>query len=392
MLRNQCGESRRSLIKKTATLGGLSLTTTPVIGSPNDELVQYVHFIKSKKIGPGEPKRSPIYRTMPKDEWDRRKAATKATNKINQDIRNKWGATLIRPFFTTLDDSPIHFGVRVDYRIIKDNKGNKKSPGPKLEEVRNKLPDEVTVEYNGDKFTSSVKVNKSASQQTADCGESVNDMGGELWKDNVPGGVPCYADGRGSFCASFYETDYSGPGLITSGHVAGEIGNNVYQNSTHIGDVFDLTNNNQGVDWAFVRLSGPYSPEYYIADESNNNGDLDYTVDGIVTDEGLMADVDTNEIYYTQGRESRRESGTLGEMGVNDRYGGDGYNDVKSAHDVGDGDSGGPLFRIDSSSTGAYIGGVVYAKFTYWPFDNNCGNCLSTTAETVEEDAPGFFH
>jgi len=157
--------------------------------------------------------------------------------------------------------------------------------------------------------------------------------------------------------------------------------------------VFDLKNNRRGVDWAYARLREGYSPEYYIADESNNKGDLDYTNDGIVTNDGLMADTDTDTIYYTQGRESRRQSGTLEEMGVNDRLGlGGQYNDVRSSHDVGDGDSGGPLFRINPDNTGAYIAGVIYAKFTYRPVDNNCGNALSTTAETVEDDAPGFFH
>jgi hypothetical protein len=390
--------TRRNLLKTTVTIGGLKFGSSSVLAADNKKLIKYVHYIKSEKVGSGKPQRTPIYRTMAKHEWDRRNAATKAAEKVNRKIKNRWGDTLIRPYFTSLNNSPIGFGVQVHYNTYVDSHGNQNSPEPKLKNVKNFLPNEITVNYDGKDFTSSVDVRKSKTEEAADCGESVSDMGAELWEHEIPGGVPCKvktddSNNQGTFCATFYETDYSAPGLILSGHVAEDIRNDVEQVSTYVGDIYDYSNTNTGIDWAFARLSDPFNPKYYIAHESNENNNLDYTVDGIVSNAGLRADVDTDEVYYTQGRDSRRQPGTLEEMGVNDQIGlGGRHNDVKSSHDTGFGDSGGPLFKTTSDNTGAYIAGVMYARFTYMPLDDNCGSTLSTTAETVEEDAPGFFH
>lgn len=185
-----------------------------------------------------------------------------------------------------------------------------------------------------------------------------------------------------------------------SGHVANELRADIDQDGTWVANVFDLTNNTYGfqagIDWAWVR---PRKREGYyvdgtIAEPQNNPPDTDYSVAGKVTNSGLKADVGTEETYYTQGETSRRLSGTITEMGANDNLG-PYYNDVKSSHDVGPGDSGGPLFHVDSSGD-ACIAGVIYASYdpqsVIDELGDGCGGALSTTAETVEDDAPGYFY
>lgn len=211
-------QTRRKFLKTTAAVGTVSYGSSSVLAGNNNELVEYIHFIKTNDVGPGEPERIPIYRTMQRNEWNRRKAATKAAQKMYDKIRNKWGSNPIRPFFAKLNNSPIRFGVKVHYNTYVDNRGTKRSPKPKLKKVKDELPNEITVEYDDKEFTSAVSVAESKSEEAGDCGESVDNMLGGSW-DDIPGGIPCSVEAGdsnnlGTFCATFYETDYSASGLI----------------------------------------------------------------------------------------------------------------------------------------------------------------------------------
>jgi len=396
--------SRRKALKSASAAGILGVFPSNVLAKNTPSLVKYVHRTKILNGGSDDPKKVPIYETMEQEEWNRRSAGAKAASKIYEKIDKYWEPTLIRPYFRKMDDSPVKFGVNVDYHKIKKTNGDVKSPPPSRNQVEEKLPDRVNVEYNNNNYTINVKLTESIhSRVNGDCGRNTKNMCCETW-DSIPGGTPCRnkdSGGKGSFCARFWEYNYSAGGLIMSGHVASELRADITQNGTYVADVFDITNNQEGfdsgVDWAWVRIRKRegYDVNGEIAEPQNNPPETEHPVSGIVNNSGLMGDAGTDQTYYTQGRNSRRLSGTINELGGNDNYSLNGYNDVKSSHDVGPGDSGGPLFMVDSSGD-AYIAGVMYASYDpeaiYRGFGDGCGGCLSTTAETVEDDAPGYFY
>lgn len=170
--------SRRGVLKAASSAGVLTYGSTSVIATNPLPVVEYVHRIKVLEGGTNNPKRVPIYRTMEREEWNRRSGGSKAASKIYRKIDQFWEPTLIRPYFTLMDDSPIGFGVNVDYHHLVKRGGDTRSPPVSKNEVENRLPDRITVEYDGNEYTSKVKVTESEHVRAghSDCGQNTNDM------------------------------------------------------------------------------------------------------------------------------------------------------------------------------------------------------------------------
>jgi hypothetical protein len=76
---------------------------------------------------------------MPREKWSRNHAAGNLAESINQRI-NEWASSEhIQAWLKPMDDSPIEYGVEVEYKIIHTHTGVQ-DPTPSVEEVRDRLP------------------------------------------------------------------------------------------------------------------------------------------------------------------------------------------------------------------------------------------------------------
>jgi len=114
-------------------------------------------------------------------------------------------------------------------------------------------------------------------------------------------------------------------------------------------------------------------------------------IDGIKTDESLQNHVgDSGWTVYHQGKSSCRESTWITDVEKH------GFNDVHAVitnYRGEDGDSGGPLFRIEYDSNNnpiARIAGTIKGGFD-GNGDGYFEDTISTTAETTEERIGGAY-
>lgn len=317
---------RRSFVKKAAMAGvsASSLrwgTQEGLAKAADDDEVPYVKFLHGTPEPHGSG-RKPIYDSIPREEWERRWTAVNLRDRVGQKLKRKYDESLLSPEFTSMDSSPTGFGVKVVYTTVEENGEEVRSPNVPFSEVQ--LAFEGTgkgAAAKGDFRASREGIPITVTRRTQrDLGCSESDLMDTTALDAVPAGVDSHAvnEGYGSLCASFSRSDY-GAGYIVSGHVVGgefggASGTEVEQGGEKIGEVRD-SQVNADIDWAYVEdsVSGKY-PAEKVADASDITTN-DYDIGGIVTDDTLINKAGTSESFYTQGKATKRITGTLINVG-----------------------------------------------------------------------------
>jgi len=373
--------NRRNFVKSLSAMG-VSATSlsylsqdalAQVTHDPKEE-VPYVAYLRGEP-----PEREPVYKTIERDEWERRHTAINAGEKIHRKLGELIDSNLIEVGYQADDNSPTDFGVLVSYK--KRTSGNSiQSPNISLEELEKKLPDKVSGEAGKGEYKAyrkSIPVTVEE-EEVAKTSCMSND---KYWQD-TPGGTPVdiqktgMTDPQGTFCAPYYSYVVNSSGLITSGHLADSgdgIGAAARQDLTDIGTVKQYYNGDP-IDYAFVERS---SIDEWIAYKDNDG--LDYQIYGVVTNSEIANNVG-NDSYKlrTQGRATCQDEGKITYISTDVQNG-----NVRTAGSVDGGDSG-PLYKVEAGK--AYIAGVIRESY-YFPDYTG-----STTAEAVEDHYSGYWH
>jgi len=372
-----------------ATLEYLTQDALAEVTHDPTEEVPYVARYKNVSREPGElPEREPIYKTIEREEWERRRTAINVRERVASRIEKLDYSDQVDVVYTGMEESPTDFGVVVTYP-----EGSSFGVGP--DGLENMLPDKLTgVAGQGDyratredipiKIAQTKKGSKTGAPSCLD------------WKvlDEVPGGTPVNmkSDGSlGTLCAIYFDPDPNTSNMIsyvTSGHVADTVGDIGEQGGAgpdaEVGKVQKTVQDPPGdnqppIDYAILSRREAVTP--YIADPNDLSKDLEIL--GIVANEELEYLVDTDSTLYTQGSTTCRSAGTAAAMyagGEEVRINLDGL-----GYHVDDGDSGGPIFQ--KVSGGAFIAGVISG----WRYDFPELLSVGTTAETVETHNGGAF-
>lgn len=297
-----------------------------------------------------------------------------------------------------MDSSPTNFGVTIVYTEKVQDGEIIRSPDVSIDEVQDSFAGTGTGQaakgkHRAERTGIPITVTK-VEEQDLGCSEGSPMQQKTL--SNIPAGVDvtCVDAGNGSLTAGF-RSDEDGYGWIISGHVAGgelggASGTEVRQGEVGKEQKIGVVRNSQvnaDIDWAFVEdTEGTKAPVAEVA-QPDDMSSTDYVIGGITTDDTLANKAGSNETFYTQGVQTSRIANVLiGVGGVN------GTSYVTSEHDTTDGDSGGILFGVGPNDEYAYVAGTIKSGVNE---DNDGDDCpddtKSTTAETVENKANGYF-
>lgn len=402
MKKGKLSRMGRRRFTKIATAMGVSWaslvygTQEGLVKAMRKNEVPYVRYLRGEPEPTGNG-REPIYDSIPRDEWGDRWTAVDLRGKVANRIYEKWGDPQIIPGFSTLENSPIGFGVKVYYTTTINNDGSKRTPEPSFDEVRSELPSvgKGTAgdgNYRETRENIPIIVERRTVRPSSHCIDT-------LFKDpydSVPGGLRVDMSSWGSMTAPFYSSKHGGEGWISSGHVPDSTGEDVLQGGNSdatgwekIGEVsYIKVTTNSDIDFSIVKdtVSGKV-PYERMADDDGDDG-YEFYIDGIVTDDTLVNDAGTSETYYTQAYKTGRKSCTIigtGGVSTDPSW-------VSCTSDVDSGDSGGALYT-HGPRDGVFIAGVIAQKINDDDdSDDYCGNdAKCTTAETVENHGDGYF-
>lgn len=332
-------------------------TRDDIVQAADDDEIPYVRYLEG---GPADPSgRQPIYDTIPREEWIRRRTALNVRTKVERIVSREWGASPITPAFVAMETSPTGFGVEVEYPVITGQNETTRGPEPSFDEVREMLPEKAEGTMGEGKHRAtreSIPVRVVRTESTKLACDDTQDQSETYTYTDVPGGVPIAVlqddgDHTGAIAAPFNHNDL-GKGWTTAGHL-GPTGDWMYQPDSFSGP--DIAMVEDKVDpFAYPLKDAAFGTDYSsanpyrkIANEKADGG-YDYYLKGIVTETTLDNDVGTDEVYYSQGTYSGRIGDTLLKTTT---WG------VVSEHDTSKGDSGGPLFSV--SSNDAFIAGQI---------------------------------
>ena len=375
--------SKRRFMKTAAGLG-IGATTLQVASrdaivaaaDDHDKEVVYPKYVEYRQPDDPskEPERNPVLTTMPREKWSRNHAAGNLAESLNRKI-NQWSSHgCIQAWLKGMDDSPIEYGIQVEYQVIHTHKGTIE-PALSIEEVRSRLPSKGSAsagegEHRREYDNIPIKVKEQESAEV--------EMFCEY--DGVPGGCTCNVEGiRGTIMAPFWNYDTEDSGWALSGHVAasggGEDAVMDQPNSDDTGTVEIVKDQKNERDYAWAQSDHDEGVRRSLRDPAKDACSSFIPLKGVVTDSAIQNDVDSSTTYYVQGSESRRKSGTIGRF--NSNTGGDpSDNRYNHSAEVQGGDSGGPLYKMRNGD--AYIAGLIDIDLRY---GGNAGN----TAEACED-------
>lgn len=173
-------------------------TRNGIVRAADVDEVPYVKYLKGDPTDPHG--REPIYDTIPREEWIRRRTALNLRARVDRAIRRNWGVSSITPVFVAMEGSPTGFGVRVEYEILVDREGTTRTPEPSFEEVRATLPEKADVtagdgEYRETRRNIPIRVVRTESRRHCDdtsvdgpVQEGIYSYASDTGR--VPGGVP----------------------------------------------------------------------------------------------------------------------------------------------------------------------------------------------------------
>lgn len=392
---------RRRFFKNAAAAGvsASSLywgTQEGLAAAAEPDEVPYVKFLHGAPKPEGDG-RKPIYDSIPREEWERRWTAVNLRDNVARQLKQKYDTNLISAEFEPMKQSPTGFGVSIAYIEVTRNGEVTDSPDVPKEQIEDSFGGTGSGEAAKDEYHATREgipiVVERRQERGIGCGEAT--LMDQKTINAISAGidVTCVDEGSGSLTAPFMSNDY-GEGWIISGHVAGgelggAAGTVVKQGEAggeeRIGEVRDSQVFGH-IDWAFVEDTESEKYPVEATAEPEDISSADYEIGGITTDDTLVNKAGTSETFYTQGVSTERLASTINKVG------GSGTSYVVSEHDVTDGDSGGILFGVGDGGTYAYVAGSLRAEVNE---DNDGDDCPddaeSTTAETIENKAKGYF-
>jgi len=367
-------------------LAGIGVSTTTLSYLEQDDLSEITHdpeeeipyIARWERVDENGPLgQNEVYKTIPRDEWERRETAID----VKDQVENKLGNTQANAYFTAMDDSETGFGVEV---LLEENSQ------VSIRELENILPTEAkgsTPEENpAVRENIPIKIKETTSTESST--DSSSDCYVENNYDEVPGGQMIYAtlenddfESYGTMMAPFYSDDHSW-GVITSGHVVEglNIVGEHYWDKEPFADVKE-SKVDGFVDCGFAKQHSDQDTTYQITAPQNDG--LAIQLVGTLSDEEIKNHVgDKNYEVAVQGRKSCRQyshiTGTGGESGVEAVA-------LEDSLTTYDGDSGGPYFHQNPDNREeAYLiachTGVI-----------NDGRPTGSTVETIQDELGGVF-
>jgi len=133
--------NRRSFVKTLSAIGVSGTTLeylsqdalAQVTHDPTEE-VPYVAFLRGNS-----PNRKPVYKTIERDEWERRYTAVDAAKRVSKKIRDLGVSSSAIATFTSVEQSPTDFGVKVKYYTEATSDGGKRTSKSNVTELRQEL-------------------------------------------------------------------------------------------------------------------------------------------------------------------------------------------------------------------------------------------------------------
>lgn len=158
--------------------------------SNDDSQTRFIHHYETEFISTDSPpKRTPHFKSVPKEYWHRMKACERATERVSKHIRNHWGQTPIKAYLGRGDTSS-GYHIKVKYKTVRWSDGTEVRPVPPIDEVRNKLPNWAEGSYKGVSRHPPVEVMQSEFTKTTECVAGDNVMNDRVKWNKIPGGVP----------------------------------------------------------------------------------------------------------------------------------------------------------------------------------------------------------
>jgi hypothetical protein len=337
-----------------------------------EEKVPYLARYETVEKEPGKaPVREPVYETIPRGEWERRKTAIDAADRIDRQVEEELGDPRISAAFRADPSSPTDFGVAV--RVPDDP-----SLEHSLEVVEQVLPSETaghTPESDPVAMEGiPVDVELRATEPLA-CYNLQH-------YDEVPGGQ---ATGGGTLTGTFYSNARNQDGWATAGHIVDGEGDVVFQDTgsslDDIGVMRDRYNEDSSdpdgaiVDCGFVEPTSDETFIDYICEEDNSSK-YGFPIEGIILNQELQHNVGNQDYgVRMQGKTSCKKTGYIKEM--------DNGDSIDVSKEMDNGDSGGPAYRVADGK--AYIVGIIGDRLI------NSTGTQCTTAETTEQTLDGSF-
>lgn len=338
---------------------------------PEEEVPYLARYETLTKEEGKPPSRKPVYKSIPRDEWERRRTAIDAMNKINEKVNRDFEDPRIGAVFKSHDQSPTEFGVAVK---VPDDPALRESLEVIEEELpsekKGRTPEKNSVERGGIPVDVEIK-----DMEPLACYNLQN-------YDPVPGGQ---ATAGGTLTGTFYSNKRSLDGWVTAGHVAEEgaaISQSTGSSYDFIGTGRDSVNEEQNGglrDCAFVEPISDEGVIGYICEEDNSDKQ-GFPIGGIILNRELQNNVgNTDYGVRLQGKISCKDTAHISEMNQGDS--------ITVEYGKASGDSGGPAYRVVDGD--AYIVGIIGEGST--GFENPFGSTQCTTAETAEDILDGYF-
>lgn len=359
--------SRRQFLKNTfvsgagiSVLKGADMRSIGNLEYDKGNEVPYLAFLRGGRRG-----REPVYEKLPKDEWERKFSVEVARDNIESLLKENYEEESFTVLSSVMEQSPTGYGVTVR----SDNLDS------------DFLPYSLSVHeetQHGDMDIDDIPV---VLEQEAELNRLSCFNNDYQWPDSpgVPGGalvddIDGEAWDYGTITAPFTRAGQFG--WITAGHVvedaSGVRHGQTSGNRDYIGDVQTRYVSDYR-DYAFVT---PNSSENVAPKISNSEGTgYEYDVFGdIITDSALKAHKGDSNWLTQQGVSTCRGEGTITNVGAEH---------VETDHMVSGGDSGGPIFRVDTDDN-VKIAGSLNGEL-------DDGTAVFTTAETIENYLDGQF-
>lgn len=365
----------------TGILGENPARRTEQIGDteydPRKEVPHIEAYVPAENGG-----RKPTYRTLPKDEWEHKRALKEAKENIDEELNSALdhGAE----FVSTVDESgPWELGIEA------------RVPEHKVEELNDALPTRLDVNQDteyGEINVSDIPINVTQVDSiTEHYKEDVQ------WPDNpgVPGGafVQDINGESGYFSLNVaFEKDNGTQGWVTTGHGPENEGVGIrhgYSESDrdYIGDVEEIVMTgpilkDDPIDCAFISSQSTEDEAPWVT--NSNGGSLEYPVAGVLADSELEAVVGDQQFeIHKQGVSTGHTTGHITGVGSGWAY---------STFENAVGDSGGPVFKLkeEGGQQVAYIAGGVMGEVDD-PESEKDGDAVFTTAEEIESQLDGNF-
>lgn len=318
---NPEGESRRNVLRMAGGLGFTTASLSQVAGMAqaveptSDDRIRvvagYKHTNHSELDNGVPPKRTPIYRILPREDWIDIEASYNAASRVSK----RFSDDSLSFGIENDPESHTNLVVTANWNVTKSSDGEiRTKPDISFEEFKDQVPaTEDGIAKRQDISDGRVGIPVRAKKNVR---REQNYYSGQYRP--VPGGCKATNAYTEDFtlCASVWDNDHGERVMVTAGHcVNRESGTDVYQPSSSIYDshigLSDKYNTSGNGDAATIRTNADPQLTYNLVDDDDSNGEI---TNGILTDDDLKVKAYYQESILKQGEETGRLRGTVQEV------------------------------------------------------------------------------